>query len=171
MSIPLHTATIPVLARGLRVFVSYLDKAIVHAREHGIDEATLVGARLAPDMLPLSGQVQRASDTAKATISRLTGGESPSFPDNETTLAELRARLQATLDYVAAADGAAVDAGAQRDVVLKTGKIERTFRGDDYVFAFGLPNFFFHLVTAHGILRQQGLAIGKLDYLGVTLPE
>jgi hypothetical protein len=166
MSLSLHQVAIPTLLRGLRQLSHVLDVGARHAAEHRIDPATLVQARLAPDMLPLSAQIQRISDTAKGTGERLSGVQSPKLADTETTFDELQARLGATVAYLESLTPEQVDAGATRDIVLKFGKLGARFNGVEYLLQFGLPNFHFHLVTAYDILRNQGVPIGKLDYLG-----
>lgn len=168
MSASISRLTVPTYLRGLRVLAHYLDKAIAHAQANGLDPATLVEARLAPDMLPLSGQVQRASDTSKNAIARLLGTESPRMQDDEATLEQLKARVQRTIDYIESADRAALDGAEAREVTLTFGPSSHTFDGLGYVLDFALPNFHFHVATAHAILRNQGLAVGKLDFLGAT---
>ncbi|SME92698.1 hypothetical protein SAMN06265365_101523 [Tistlia consotensis] len=162
----IHELTIPVLTHGLGVLSGYLDKAEAHAAARGLDPAELVGARLAPDMLPLSGQIQRASDTAKASVARLTGLAAPSFPDSETTLAELKERVARTLAFLGGVGREPFDGAEARSIELRFGKFQASYSGADYVTRFMLPNFFFHVTTAHGILRHQGVEVGKLDYLG-----
>lgn len=160
----IYAETVPVLVRGLTTLSSYMDKAEAFAAEANIDPATLVNARLAPDMLPLSGQVQRASDTAKASIERLTGLPAPSFPDTETTLADLKDRIARTIAFVETATPDLFDGAEERSIDMRI----LTLSGADYPTHFMLPNFFFHLATAHAILRQAGLPIGKKDYLGIA---
>ena len=167
MSASISRLTVPTYLRGLRVLANYLDKAAAHAQSNGLDPDSLVGARLAPDMLPLSGQIQRASDTSKNAIARLLGSESPRMEDNEATLDDLKARIQRTIAYVQSADAAQLDAAEAREITLTTGKLSRSFDGLGYVLDFALPNFQFHVATTHAILRNQGVAVGKLDYLGV----
>jgi uncharacterized protein len=169
MSLTLQRLSLPTYARGLRVLALYLDKAAAHAAARGIDEGSIVNARLAADMLPLSGQVQRASDTSKNAIARLLGVDPPRFEDNETTLAELKARVERTLAYVVDTDGAKLDAGVDRQITLAFGAFKRDFSGEDYVLDFALPNFHFHVAMTHAILRHLGVEVGKLDYLGATL--
>ena len=123
-------------------------------------------ARLAPDMLPLAGQVQRASDTSKNAVARLTGIDAPAFPDVETTFAELRQRIGDTLDFFASVDPPRLEDSGAREITLKFGQFQTVLAGEDYLLTFALPNFYFHLATAHGILRHQGVQVGKLDYLG-----
>lgn len=168
MSLSLHRLTVPAYLRGLRTLMRYLDHAQTHARASGRDPDTLVAARLAPDMLPLAGQIQRASDTSKNALARLLGVDPPRFADEETTLDELRERLARTIAYVESADAAAIDAGAAREITLTFGPLSHRFDGESYVLDFALPNFYFHLATAHAILRHLGVPIGKLDYLGAA---
>lgn len=167
MTAPISRLVVPTYLRGLRVLTHYLDKAAAHAQASGIDPATLVNARLAPDMLPLSGQIQRASDTSKNGIARLLDSESPRMDDNEATLGELKARIERTIAWVESADTARLDAAEGREITLTFGQFSHTFDGLAYVLDFALPNFQFHVATAHAILRNQGVAIGKLDFLGV----
>lgn len=126
----------------------------------------LVSARLAPDMLPFSGQVQRASDTSKATITRLTDVKAPSFPDDEVSFADLKARIAKTVAFLEGLDTSVLDDSESREVTLSFGPHKALLGGQDYMLQFALPNFFFHVTTAHDILRHNGVPIGKLDYLG-----
>ncbi|MCX5478521.1 DUF1993 domain-containing protein [Kaistia geumhonensis] len=166
MSFSIYDITIPVFRRGFTVLSAVLDKGLAHASAEGVDPATYVEARLAPDMLPLSGQVQRASDTAKACAARLTGLAAPSFPDEETSFEELQARIGRTVDYLASVDPAAFEGGEERQVTLRSRAGETPFVGRDYALQHALPNFFFHVTTAYGILRMKGVPVGKRDYLG-----
>lgn len=168
MTLSLHRLTVPAYLRGLRTLTRYLDHAATWARANDTDPDTLAAARLAPDMLPLAGQIQRASDTSKNAIARLLGVDPPRFADEETTLGELRERLARTITFVESADPAAIDAAAAREVTLTFGTLSRRFDGESYVLEFALPNFYFHLATTHAILRHAGVPIGKLDYLGAT---
>ena len=160
MSLSMYDLTIPTLLRGFAVLSSYASTAATS----GVPD--LVQARLAPDMLTLAGQVQRASDTAKFTIARLADVPSPPFDDKETTLAELRQRIDATVAWIESVDRAALEAGATRAISRKFGGKDRSFDGTSYVISYALPNFFFHVTTAYAILRHNGVAVGKLDYLG-----
>ncbi|WP_337182314.1 DUF1993 domain-containing protein [Shinella sp.] len=168
MSISPYDLSVPAFQRGFAVLSRLLDKAEAFAQERKIDPQVLVNARLAPDMLPLAGQVQRMSDTAKGAAARLTGTEAPSFADDETTLADLRARIEKTTAYLASVPEAAFDDAADRTVVLKTRGGEMSSSGKEYLLTFVLPNFYFHLTTAYAILRHNGVAVGKLDFLGRT---
>jgi len=166
MSLSLHQVAIPTLLHGLHQLTHLLDAGARHAQASGVDPATLIGARLAPDMLPLSAQIQRVSDTAKGTGERLSGVPSPRLADTETTFDELQARIAATVAYLESLTAEQVDAGSGREITLKFGKLGARFNGIEYLLQFGLPNFHFHVVTAYAILRSQGVPLGKLDYLG-----
>jgi hypothetical protein len=166
MSISMHRLTVPLFQRGLSSLNNYLDKAEAYAKEKGIDPDELVGSRLAPDMLTLAGQYQRATDSAKFALSRLTATEAPKFEDNETTLAALRERIAKTEAYVASFTPQALEGTEKAEVTVAPGGKKVTLSGDEYVASFALPNFFFHVTTAHAILRNQGAPVGKMDYLG-----
>ncbi|MGE0798782.1 MAG: DUF1993 family protein [Lautropia sp.] len=160
MSVPIQRLTIPVFVRGLSVLDGYLANAAAK------DRSGLVDARLAPDMLTFTGQIQRASDTSKGTVARVTGTEAPSFPDTEKTLDELRARVARTIDYLRSVPASAFAGADQRIVTIKLGGRSLSLGGCDYLLQFGLPNFYFHVATAHAILRREGIPVGKIDYLG-----
>lgn len=162
----MYRLSIPVFVRGFGVLSAALDKAERFGRDHGGDSESLVGARLAPDMLPLSGQVQRASDTSKNAIARLAGIDAPRFADTETTFSELQQRIRDTLGYFSGIAPQQLEGSEARDIALDFGSFKAVLPGDDYLLTFALPNFYFHLATTHAILRQQGVQIGKLDYLG-----
>lgn len=166
MPLSMYDLSVPMLRRGLAVLSTYLDKAAAFAAEKDLDPATLVDARLATDMLPLSGQVQRASDSAKGALARLTGLEMPSFPDTETSLADLHARIDKTLALLHAATPAQFEGSEARAVTLTFRTESVTLTGDRYVTQFLIPNFLFHVATAHAILRQKGVDVGKRDFLG-----
>jgi uncharacterized protein len=171
MSLPMSRLTVPVFVRGLKILSTLLDKAEEHAAQAGVVPETLVGARLADDMLPLAGQVQRASDTAKFAAQRIGGGEAPSFADDEATFQQLQERIAKTVAYLESVDAARLDAGAQREVKLGWMPEGTVFTGESYLLTFALPNFYFHVVTAYDILRHKGVKIGKLDYLGPFGPQ
>lgn len=166
MPLSMYDASIPVFQRALGNLDAILRKGEEHAAATGIDLAELAAARLAPDMFPLTGQVQSATDSAKFCAARLTGTSAPSFPDTETTFEELHARIAATLDYLASVDPAGFEGAETRAVVQKSRRGERHFVGTGYLLTFALPNFFFHVTTAYDILRHKGVPVGKMDYLG-----
>lgn len=166
MPLPLYDISIPTFLHGLKQLGHFLDKAETFAAARGIDLAKLVSARLADDMLPLSGQIQRASDTSKLSSERLSGAIAPKMPDTERTFDELRARIDATIAYLESISPMQIDGNEAMSINLNFGKWNVDFTGKDYLLQFALPNFHFHVVTAYAILRQAGVPLGKLDYLG-----
>jgi hypothetical protein len=171
MSLTMSKASVPAFVRGLTILSTLLKKGEEHAAQAGTEPEALLGARLAEDMLPLTAQVQRASDTAKFAAQRIGGGEAPKFADDETSFAQLQERIASTIAYLQSVDAAQLDAGAEREVTLKFGSFGANFTGESYLLTFALPNFYFHVVTAYDILRNQGVKIGKLDYLGAFNPQ
>lgn len=161
MSFTVYDASAPVFVNALTSMRSWLDNAAAER-----SEADLMEARLAPDMRPLPAQFQMASDTAKNAIGRLSGIDAPSMPDTEASFAELKDRCDRTIAFIESVDRAALDASAEREVVLKfpNGSGYR-FTGRSYLTGFALPNFFFHVTTAYAILRAAGVPLGKPDFL------
>ena len=166
MSISMHKASAPVFLRMLGNLDALLDKAEKYAKDRNFDPNLLVTSRLAPDMRPLSAQIQFASDTAKFAMARLSGGTAPSMADTETTIAELRERIKKTVDYIKSVPASAIDGSEEREVVLKFPNGEMKFAGLNYLTGFVLPNFLFHVTTAYAILRHNGVPLGKGDFLG-----
>lgn len=167
MPLSMYQASIPVLTRGLGVLSDLLTKGEAHAREAGLDPASMVATRLAPDMFPLSGQVQRASDTAKYAAARLSGGSGPSLADEEVTFEDLRLRCTRTVSYLETITPEALEGSEEREITFGGGALKATLSGDAYLLTFALPNFFFHVTTAYDILRHLGVPLGKIDYLGM----
>jgi hypothetical protein len=165
MPISMYQASVPVFIHGLSVLTHLLQQGEAHARETGTDPASVVEARLAPDMLTLAGQIQRASDTSKLALERLTGIPSPKLEDNEKTFAELHARIERTIAYLKNFSESDLDAAETRSIQLNFGDFRPAFTGSSYLLSFALPNFFFHVTTAHDILRHKGVKIGKRDFL------
>lgn len=152
---------------GLNALSSLLEKADTHAAAKKIDPDVLLGSRLFPDMFPLRRQVQIACDSAKNGGARLADVEPPRHEDTEQTIAELKARIARTIAFLKTLDAAAIDASAGREVHFPLGRDNQgKMRGVDYFNHFVLPNFYFHISTAYGILRHCGVEIGKRDYLG-----
>jgi len=168
MPLSMYQASVPVFQRTLGALDKILDKAAAYAEERKIDPAVLVGARLYPDMFPLSRQVQIATDAAKGAAARLAGLPVPSFEDTEKTFPELKARIAKTLSFIATVKPDQIDGSEGRDITLSAGTRELSFKGQEYLLFFALPNFYFHTTTAFGILRHNGVPIGKLDFLGAV---
>jgi hypothetical protein len=166
MSLSMYQASIPVFVRAMNVLTALLDKAEAYAGEKGIELSTLVNARLAPDMYPLSGQIQRASDACKFAVKRLSGLDAPAFEDVETTFPELRKRIADTVAWLESVSEQQMAGSESKTVQLSFGDFKPSFRGDAYLLSFALPNFYFHIVTAYDILRHNGVPVGKLDFLG-----
>ena len=165
-NISFYQASVPVFIRALTNLSSLLAKAQAHVQEQGIEPAKWIDARLAPDMFSLARQVQSASDAAKSCGARLAACEIPSFPDTETTFDELQARIAKTLTFLGNLRQEQFDHSGERPIVMNMRGTEKSFTGYDYLYQLALPNLFFHVTTAYDILRHQGLAIGKKDYLG-----
>ena len=166
MATELYDLTVPVFTRALKALSGLLDKAVEHAGEAGAD--ALLSNRLADDMHPLVKQAQIACDGPKLCVARLSGVEAPVNEDTETTIPQLKARIAATLEWIASVPREAIDGQEERDVVLKFPGGEWAFKGQAYVVGFALPNFFFHVTTAYGLLRQAGVPLGKRDFLGAA---
>lgn len=166
MSVSMYQATVPVFIRGLRVVSTLLEKAQSHVEQGGIVPEIILSAQLAPDMLDLTAQVQRVSDTSKLSIERLSGVAAPRFEDNEVSFDQLQERIANTIAYIESVNAGQMAGSAQREVVLNWTDEGKTFAGDDYLLSFALPNFYFHVSMVHAILRNNGVVIGKLDFLG-----
>jgi uncharacterized protein len=168
MTLSMYQASVPSFQRTLKALDAVLDKAVANAAERKIDPAVLVNARLAPDMHPLSRQIQIATDGVKGCAARLAGVEVPSFADTETTFPDLKERIAKTLAFIATIKPEQIDGSEARDISLKAGPRELNFKGQDYLLFFVLPNFYFHATTAYDILRHNGVPLGKLDFLGAA---
>jgi hypothetical protein len=166
MALTMYQASVPQFIKMLGNLKSILDKAAAHATSKKIDESVFVNARLSPDMLPLTAQVQIATDFARGTTARLVGVEPPKVEDNEKSFAELTARIDAAIAYVRTFSAAQVDGSETRQITRTIRGAPKTFSGQDYLIQFSLPNFYFHVTTAYAILRHNGVEIGKLDFLG-----
>ena len=164
----LYDTTVPAFLQILGSLSGILDKAAAHCKAKNIQPDVLLGARLYPDMLPLTRQIQIASDFAGKSCARLAGTEVPTTPDTEKTFDELQQRLASTIDYVKTFKPAQFEGGESRDVEFPIGPTERmTLKGRQYLSNVAFPNFYFHAAIAHGILRHNGVQIGKRDFLGV----
>ena len=166
MTISMFQVAVPPSIQALVALGGVLAKGEAHAIEHHMDPADLLGARLAPDMLPLTRQVQIASDTVKNGCGRLAGVDIPSFPDTETSFPELQDRIERTLAFLAGLHGDQIDGSEDRVITMKLRGAEKSFAGRAYLLGFVLPNLYFHTATAYAILRHRGVAVGKSDFLG-----
>jgi uncharacterized protein len=166
MSLNMYEASIPIFVRMLGNLSSILDKAVIYAETKNIDPTILVNARLAPDMYPLSRQVQIATDMVKGCAARLAGIDVPSYEDNEATFADLQARIAKTVAFLQSVSAEQINGSEDRTVTLKLRGREIQFLGQPYLLDFVLPNLYFHVTTTYAILRHNGVEIGKMDYLG-----
>lgn len=166
MTSSLSCASLPVFKTGLLALSAILDKAVAFAAEKKMEPGVLLAWRLAPDMFPLSRQIQIATDQAKNGSARLAGVEAPRFDDNEATIEELKARLEKTVAFLATLDRGQIDASTDREITFPLGPKKGVMKGGDYLYHFVLPNFYFHLTTAYAILRHCGVSVGKIDFLG-----
>lgn len=166
MQISMYQASIPVFVRMLDNLSKILEQAARYADEKKIEPGVLINARLAPDMYPLSRQVQIATDMAKGCAARLAGLEVPVYEDTETTFPELQARIAKTAAFVRSVPAAQIDGTEEKPVTLKLRHQEVSFSGLPYLVHFVLPNFYFHITTAYAILRHNGLPLGKKDFIG-----
>ena len=159
------SSSVPVFVRNLENLLTWLDKAEQHADAKKFDTANYLSLRLAPDMLPFARQIQIASDAAKGCVARLAGLDVPKWDDNESTLADLRARVRKTIDYVQSIPAAQIDGSEARPITITLRSGDVHFQGQRYLEHWALPNFYFHLMTAYALLRQAGVDLGKQDYL------
>ncbi len=166
MTISMYQASVPVFQRMLGNLKAILEKAAAHAQAKKIDESVFLNSRLYPDMLAMARQVQIAADFAKGPCARLAGQEVPKFEDTEKTFAELIARIDKTLAFVATFKPEQIDGQEERDITISVAGNPTTFKGHNYLLHQALPNFYFHIATAYAILRHNGVEIGKRDFIG-----
>jgi hypothetical protein len=166
MSISMYQASVPVFVRALSNLRHVLEKGEAFANEKEFSSDVLAQTRLIADMLPLVRQVQIAADMAKNGSFRLAGQEPPKFEDDETTFAQLYARIDRTIEAIRGVGADQIDGSEARAITLKMRTGEMKFQGLDYLLDFVLPNLFFHCTTTYAILREAGVPIGKTDYIG-----
>jgi len=157
---------VPGFTRSLNALSKILDKAEAHAKAHKIKPEVIPQLRLIADMLPFWRQITIACDHAKGATARLGQVENPSMPDVETTIAELKDRIARTIAFMASVPASAFEGAEGRKVTIKVAGADRELPAADYFYSFAIPNFYFHMATAHDILRANGVAIGKSDFIG-----
>jgi hypothetical protein len=163
----MYQASIPVFIHTLTMLSNLLDKAVADADARKIDASVFVNARIAPDMFPLSRQVQIATDGAKGCAARLAGIDIPSYADTETTFTELKARLEKTVAFLNTIKPEQIDGTESKKIILKIGGNEMNFEGQPYLLGFVIPNLYFHASMTYAILRHNGVDLGKKDFLGL----
>jgi hypothetical protein len=166
MSLTMHTATVPTCARALNNLAAILEKAAAHAEGRKIDPAVLLNTRLYPDMFPLATQIHIANDIAQGGAARLAGADVPVFEAKERSLADWIAATRGSIAYLESLKPAQFAGSEDRTITWQTRTSTRNMQGTPYLFNHVLPNVFFHVTTAYDILRQAGVELGKLDYLG-----
>ena len=166
MSISMYQASVPVFQKSLTALKGVLAKGAAHALDKKIDESVFLGSRLAPDMFPLTRQVQIAADFGKGPVARLAGVELPKYEDVETTFASLAARIDKTLAFISTFKPEQIDGQEDRDIELTIAGKPAVFKGQPYLLHFALPNLYFHMSMSYAILRHNGVDIGKRDFVG-----
>jgi hypothetical protein len=160
-------ASIPAFEIALNALLAVLEKGEAFAVAKKIDPSVLLQTRLAPDMFPLVRQVQIVTDQAKNGMARLAGAEAPKFEDNETSFEQLKARIAKTKAFLATLDHGKIDASFDRTIEFPLGPVKKgSMKGSDYLSVFVIPNLYFHATTAYAILRNCGVEVGKMDFLG-----
>jgi hypothetical protein len=163
--VSMHAITAPTFVRMLKNLAAMLAKGEAHAKAKNFDPAILLNARLAPDMFTLTRQVQIATDQAKGCMARLAGHAPEAIEDNETSFAEIQARIAKVIALVEGYKPEQIDGSEAREVSVKIPNAELKFSGVDYVNQWALPQFFFHITTAYALLRHNGVELGKRDFL------
>lgn len=167
MTSPMYIHSVPVFKQMLTALQAILAQADAHAAAKSIEPDALLQARLSPDMFPLIKQVQIAADFARGISARLAGVDVPVHEGKEKSFADLDALLAQTLAFLESVNAAQFEGSETREIVLRPGTPkEKKLSGQAYLANYGLPQFFFHVTTAYAILRHNGLAIGKRDYMG-----
>ncbi|HEY8508648.1 MAG TPA: DUF1993 domain-containing protein [Steroidobacteraceae bacterium] len=166
MKISMYTMSVESFIHGLTQLSGLLDKAVAYAESKKFDPTVLANSRLAPDMLPLTRQVQIATDVSKGAAARLAGQEPPKFEDNEKTIPELKQRIAKTIDFLKSVPASAFEGAEDRDIRIPLRDHTLEMKGLKYLQLWAVPNFYFHVTTTYAILRHNGVDIGKRDYLG-----
>ncbi len=167
MTTAMYTHSVPVFRQMLTALKAILAQADAQAAAKSIDPDAYLQARLFPDMFPLLKQVQIAADFARGVSARLAGVEVPSFDGKERSFADLDGLLTRTLSFLDGIPASGFAGSEAKDIVLRPGTPkEKKMNGEAYLAGYGLPQFFFHVTTAYAILRHNGLAIGKRDFIG-----
>ena len=166
MTISMYQASAPRLINSMHNLSTILDKTQAYIDAKKIDPAALLQFRLFPDMLNLTRQIQIASDTAKGVVARLAGVDIPAYEDNETSVAELQARIAKTIAFIEGFTPAQIDGTEDKAIVTKRGDKETHYTGMQFLLGHAIPNVYFHVSIAFAILRHNGVEIGKRDYLG-----
>ena len=167
MTSPMYTNSVPVFKQLLTAMQAILATTAAEVAAKSMNADAFLQARLFPDMFPLVKQVQIAADFARGISARLAGVEVPAYEGNEASFADLDALIAKTLAFIGGLDAAKFEGSEGREIVLRPGTPkERKLSGQAYLSNYGLPQFFFHVTTTYAILRHNGVAIGKKDFMG-----
>ncbi|MBL4681319.1 MAG: DUF1993 domain-containing protein [Pseudomonadales bacterium] len=166
MSLSIDQVAIPTFTRSLTALQSILNKGADFAKEKNIEAENLVNARLIVDMHPLKRQVQMVTDTARRALCQLAGQEVPVATDNEETFEALQKRVADTLAFVAEFDASSLQGTEGKVITLPFGENGLDLDGCTFLMSFAIPNFYFHMAACYNILRSNGVAVGKMDFLG-----
>jgi len=153
------------MKKQLGQILTWLDAGETYAKAQGFEADELLALRLAPDQFPFVRQVQLAGDTVKLAAARLSGKEAPVHPETETTLAQLRTRVQSVIDFIGELTPRDFEAADTR-VITQPRWEGKVMTGADYFIEHAVPNFYFHLTHTYALLRHRGVPVGKRDYLG-----
>jgi hypothetical protein len=166
MALSIYEASVPVYVKLLGGLKLSLDKAAAAAKDGGYEEAALLDARLYPDMWPLKRQVQAATNHVFRGTARLAGLPIPQITEAAASFADLHGRIDETLAFIAGVERAAIEVGETREITFPMGDQQAIMTGKAYFLGFTLPNVYFHLTTAYDILRHNGVALSKTDFIG-----
>ena len=166
MTISLYDASVPVFRRYLDRLVGLVDVAESQAPALGLDEATLLGTRLAEDMLPFETQVVIAANFALRGSFPLAGQAVPPYGDFPTSFDGLRARIAHAVALLDTLEPSRFADMEMQIIESQAGRALVALPAAEFLFHYALPNFFFHITMAYALLRQRGFAIGKEDFDG-----
>ena len=167
MTISMYAASVPVFKKTLVALSAILAKTDAPVTAKKIEPSALLQARIFPDMLAFTRQVQLTCDFSKRAVARLAGIEAPSHEDTETSFVELQARIASTVAFIDTITPEQINGSEDRPLVVPAGPGKTLdFTGQNFLLHFALPNVYFHATTAYEILRHNGVEIGKRDFLG-----
>lgn len=169
MTFSLHSATVPAMLQVMRSVAGLLDKGEAWCRAKGLPDTALTQARLADDMWPFAHQIRSCwTHSAQAIEAAASGDATPDFSEPPHDFAGLRLRVADAIAVLESVQPDAVNGAIGRDVCFRVGDFQLDFVAEDYLMTFALPNFYFHATTAYAILRNQGVDVGKRDFLGAV---
>ena len=165
MTLSMYQASVPVFIRMLNNLAELMKKGEAYAEDKKFEPDVLLNSRLAPDMFPLSRQIQIASDAAKGCAARLANVKPPAYEDDEKNFAEIYERINKTITFLNTIKPEQIDGSEENTIILELPSVTLNFKGMQFLLHFSLPHFYFHVTTAYDILRHNGVDIGKRDFL------